>query len=63
MSAFLAWVAEPKLVQRKRTGFNVLVFLIVFAGLLYTVKRRIWAGLHDTSGTPLDHPTSSAPVR
>ena len=55
VAAFLAWVAEPKLDQRKRTGLNAVVFLIVFAGLLYAIKRRIWAGLHDTSGTPIDH--------
>lgn len=55
VAAFLAWVAEPKLDQRKRTGLNAIVFLVVFASLLYAIKRRIWAGLHDTSGTPIDH--------
>ena len=55
VTAFLAWVAEPKLDQRKRMGLTVVVFLIVFASLLYVIKRRIWAGLHDTSGTPIDH--------
>ena len=57
VAAFLMWAAEPKLDQRKQTGLKAVVFLIVFAGLLYALKRRIWAGLHDTSGTPLDHPT------
>lgn len=52
VAAFLMWVAEPKLVERKRTGLSVTVFLVVFAGLLYAIKRRIWAGLHDESGTP-----------
>ena len=51
ITAFLTWVAEPKLVQRKRVGFNAIVFLIVFASLLYIVKRRIWAGVKDSSGT------------
>jgi ubiquinol-cytochrome c reductase cytochrome b/c1 subunit len=51
ISAFLAWVAEPKLVDRKRTGMNALIFLIVFVGLLYAVKRRIWAGIHEDTGT------------
>ncbi len=60
VAAFLMWVAEPKLDQRKSTGLNVVVFLIVFAGLLYAIKRRIWAGLHDVSGTPIDHVTTSA---
>ena len=55
VAAFLMWVAEPKLDQRKSTGLTVLVFLIVFASLLYAIKRRVWAGLHDVSGTPLDH--------
>ncbi len=55
VSAFLAWTSEPKLNQRKNMGFNAIVFLIVFASLLYAVKRRIWAGLHDVSGTPIDH--------
>lgn len=57
IAAFLQWTAEPKLDQRKSAGLTVVVFLIVFAGLLYAVKRRIWAGLHDTSGTPIDHVT------
>ena len=51
VSAFLMWVAEPKLTERKRTGMNALIFLIVFASLLYAIKRRIWAGIHEDSGT------------
>ena len=43
VAAFLMWAAEPKLEQRKEMGFRTLVFLIVFATLLYFVKRRIWA--------------------
>ena len=37
------WTAEPKLEQRKAMGFRVMIFLIVFASLLYFVKKRIWA--------------------
>jgi cytochrome c1 len=55
IAAFLMWTAEPKLNQRKQTGLKSIVFLIIFAGMLYAIKRRIWAGLHDTSGTPIDH--------
>ncbi|WP_051335324.1 cytochrome c1 [Methylocapsa acidiphila] len=47
ISAFLMWAAEPKLVERKRIGFRVLVYLAVFAALLYLVKRKIWARLHN----------------
>jgi ubiquinol-cytochrome c reductase cytochrome c1 subunit len=43
ISAFLMWTAEPHLVARKQTGLVVLLFLIVFSGLLFLVKRRVWA--------------------
>jgi cytochrome c1 len=46
VSAFLMWTAEPKLEARKRTGLNVMLFLFVFAGLLYFTKKRIWADAH-----------------
>jgi cytochrome c1 len=45
ISAFLMWTAEPKLEERKRTGFRVVVFLILFAGLLYYTKKKVWAEL------------------
>jgi cytochrome c1 len=44
VSAFLMWAAEPHLEQRKRAGLQVMVFLIVFAGLLYLTKKKVWAG-------------------
>ena len=43
VSAFLMWTAEPHLDSRKRIGFQVIVFLFVFAGLLYATKKKIWA--------------------
>jgi ubiquinol-cytochrome c reductase cytochrome c1 subunit len=43
--AFLTWAAEPKLEERKKTGFRVIIFLILFASLLYFVKKRIWADI------------------
>ena len=43
---FLAWASEPEMEDRKRLGFNVLVFLIVFAGVMYGVKKKIWANVH-----------------
>ncbi len=45
VSAFLMWAAEPHLVARKRLGFEVLVFLAVFATLMYLTKRRVWAAV------------------
>ena len=46
VSAFLMWMAEPKLDERKQTGFKVMAFLILFAGLLYFTKKKIWADAH-----------------
>lgn len=46
VSAFLMWAAEPKLEDRKRMGFKVMVFLIVLTGLFFMAKKRIWAKLH-----------------
>ncbi|OJY03177.1 MAG: cytochrome c1 [Rhizobiales bacterium 62-17] len=46
VAAFLMWAAEPKLEERKKTGFNALIFLAIFAGLLYFTKKRIWKDAH-----------------
>lgn len=42
VAAFLMWAAEPHLVQRKRIGLQVMVFLIVLAGLMYFTKKKVW---------------------
>ena len=46
VTSFLMWMSDPTLDTRKKTGFRVMVFLIIFAGLLYTVKKRVWADVH-----------------
>ncbi|PSM18624.1 MULTISPECIES: cytochrome c1 [Nitratireductor] len=43
VSAFLMWAAEPHMEERKKTGFRVMVFLLLFAGLVYLTKRKIWS--------------------
>lgn len=43
VSAFMAWAAEPHLEARKALGFRVILFLIVLSGLLYYVKKKVWA--------------------
>jgi ubiquinol-cytochrome c reductase cytochrome c1 subunit len=43
VAAFLTWTAEPKLENRKSTGFAVLFFLIIATGLAYMSYRNIWA--------------------
>jgi ubiquinol-cytochrome c reductase cytochrome b/c1 subunit len=45
-AAFLMWAAEPHLEARKRIGFQVLVFLLIFSGLLYFTKKKVWANVH-----------------
>lgn len=46
VSAFLMWTAEPKLEARHRIGFQVLLYLIALAGILYFATRKIWADQH-----------------
>ena len=43
VSAFLMWAAEPHLEDRKRTGFMVMVFLLIFTGLIYLTKKSVYA--------------------
>lgn len=45
VSAFMYWMADPQMSGRKQTGFVVLLFLVVFSGLMYATKRRIWQGI------------------
>jgi ubiquinol-cytochrome c reductase cytochrome c1 subunit len=40
------WAAEPHLVTRKQTGFSVIAFMILFGGLVYLTKRKVWADAH-----------------
>lgn len=42
VAAFMMWLAEPDMNARKELGFRVLLFLILFAGMMYLVKRRLW---------------------
>ena len=46
VAAFMMWAAEPHLEARKRIGFQVMIFLIVLAGLLYFTKKKVWADAH-----------------
>jgi ubiquinol-cytochrome c reductase cytochrome c1 subunit len=46
VTTFLAWTAEPELEARKRMGVKTILFLLLLTGLLYVVKRRIWADVH-----------------
>ncbi len=45
VAAFLMWTAEPHLETRKQTGFVVMIFLVLFGGLIYMSKRKVWASV------------------
>ena len=42
VATFLAWAADPHMVERKQTGLAVMLFLLVFTGLTYLSYRQIW---------------------
>jgi len=46
VATFLAWASEPKMEERKQMGFSVLIFLVIFAGVLYAAKKKMWADVH-----------------
>ncbi|WP_315757031.1 MULTISPECIES: cytochrome c1 [unclassified Bradyrhizobium] len=46
VATFLMWTAEPHMEARKRLGYQVFIFLIIFAGLMYFTKKRVWAAAH-----------------
>jgi ubiquinol-cytochrome c reductase cytochrome c1 subunit len=46
VTTFLTWASEPTLEIRKQTGVKVMLFLLIFAGILYAAKRKVWAAVH-----------------
>lgn len=46
VSHFMSWASEPHMEERKRTGIKVFLFLFVFTGIMYAVKRKIWSDIH-----------------
>lgn len=45
VAAFLTWTAEPSLIERKSTGFPVLVFLLFATVLAFLAKQQIWSAV------------------
>lgn len=45
VTAFLAWASDPTLDDRKKLGWQVLLYLAITTVLLYLVKKQIWARL------------------
>jgi quinol-cytochrome oxidoreductase complex cytochrome b subunit/cytochrome c1 len=50
VSAFLMWAAEPKMMQRKQMGITAMLFLSVFAVLLYLTNKRLWMPVKHREG-------------
>ena len=46
LTAFLTYLAEPALMQRKRLGVFTLAFLVVLMGLSYLLKKDYWRDVH-----------------
>jgi ubiquinol-cytochrome c reductase cytochrome b/c1 subunit len=46
VTTFLMWAAEPHMEARKRLGFQVFIFLVIFAGMMYFTKKKVWADAH-----------------
>ncbi|MEM9234489.1 MAG: cytochrome c1, partial [Pseudomonadota bacterium] len=46
VAAFLTWAAEPKMEQRKAQGRFVIIYLLIFAGIVYLSYRQIWRKVH-----------------
>ncbi|MGE4046128.1 MAG: cytochrome c1 [Acetobacteraceae bacterium] len=46
VTTFLAWAANPELVERKQIGVRVILFLVLMTGLTYAVKRKVWSNVH-----------------
>ncbi len=46
VTTFLAWAANPELVERKQMGVRVILFLLLMTGLTYAVKRKVWSDVH-----------------
>ena len=46
VTMFLTWSAEPKLEERKRMGFKVIIYLLILAFLFYFTNKSIWRDTH-----------------
>jgi len=45
VTEFLSWASEPELEARKKMGLQVLIFLGVFAVVMYFAKKQVWKGV------------------
>lgn len=45
VAAFLMWTAEPHMDARKQLGFRVMFFMVLFIGLMWATKRKVWSSV------------------
>ncbi|WP_443750593.1 cytochrome c1 [Asticcacaulis solisilvae] len=46
VATFLEWASDPHAVERKQTGFAVIIYLLLMAGVTYIAYRQVWKGKH-----------------
>jgi ubiquinol-cytochrome c reductase cytochrome c1 subunit len=46
VTTFLTWASNPDMEERKGLGLKVMAFMVIFTGLMYATKRKIWADVH-----------------
>lgn len=46
LTNFMVYLAEPVLVERRSMGWKVLLFLVVFFGFAYALKKEYWKDVH-----------------
>ena len=46
VTAFLTWASQPELDRRHAMGIRVVLYLVFLTGLVYAVKRKVWADVH-----------------
>jgi len=42
VTEFLAWASDPKMEQRKQTGFATMLYLLIFSILMWFSYQRVW---------------------
>ena len=45
VTTYLAWTAQPHLEERRRMGVRVMIYLVMLLGLVFVVKRKVWANV------------------
>ncbi|MFN3288240.1 MAG: cytochrome c1 [Sphingomonadaceae bacterium] len=52
VAAFLTWTAEPKLMERRRTGLAVVSFLSILTVLAWLTYKAVWADVKKGKASP-----------